>query len=83
MAEVVGTSRGYLSDLETGKRTGGVAMLRAIAQALQITDSELFTPETDDERAALEHMAVYQRLSEADREAVARIARSLLSAQDD
>lgn len=79
LADVVGTSKGYLSDLETGKRTGGIDMLRSIAQALDVTEGELFTPESDDERAMLDHVAVYQQLSPEDKKAIARMARGLLS----
>lgn len=79
LADVVGTSKGYLSDLETGKRTGGIEMLRSIAQALDVTEGELFTPESDDERAMLDHVAVYQQLSPEDKKAIARMARGLLS----
>lgn len=79
LAEEVGTSKGYLSDLETGKRTGGIPMLRSIAQALNVSEGEIFTPESDEEREMLDHIAVYQQLSPQDRDAIARIARGLLA----
>ena len=79
LAERVGTSKGYLSDLETGKRVGGVDMLRSVAQALGVSEAEIFTPENDDEQSMLDHLAIYQQLSPEDQVAVARIARSLLS----
>lgn len=79
LAEEVGTSKGYLSDLETGKRTGGIDMLRAIAQALKVSEGEIFTPESDEERAMLDHIAVYQQLSPQDRDAIARMAKGLLA----
>lgn len=82
LADEVGTSKGYLSDLETGKRTGGVDMIRTIAQALGVTEGEIFTPENDEERAMLDHIAVYQQLSPEDREVVARMARGLRSANE-
>lgn len=82
LAEMVGTSKGYLSDLETGKRTGGIDMIRAIAQALRVSEAEIFTPESDDEKQMLDHVAIYQQLSQEDRQAIAKIARGLLAASD-
>ena len=82
LAEEAGTSKGYLSDLETGKRTGGVDMIRAIAHALGVTEGEIFAPESDEERAMLDHLAVYQQLSPEDREVVARMAQGLRAANE-
>mgnify|MGYP005846945311 CR=1 FL=1 len=36
LAKKAGTSQGYLSELETGKKTGDVARLRAIADGLDV-----------------------------------------------
>lgn len=80
LAELVGTSKGYLSDLETGKRTGGIPMIRAIAQALKVSDAEIFSAESDEERLMLEHVEIYQQLSPEDQQAIARMARGLLAA---
>ena len=79
LAEAVGTSKGYLSDLERGNRNGGIDMLRAIAQALRVTEGEIFTAETEEERAMLDHVAIYQQLSPEDQRAIAKMARGLLS----
>lgn len=81
LAEMVGTSKGYLSDLETGKRTGGIDMIRAIAQCLKVSEAEIFTPETDEEQQILDHVAIFQRLSGEDQQAIARMARSLLASE--
>lgn len=80
LADEVGTSKGYLSDLERGKRTGGIEMIRSIAQALKVSEAEIFTPDTDEERAMLDHVAIYQQLSREDQDAIARMARGLLAA---
>lgn len=34
LADMAGTSKGYLSQIETGKRTPSIPMLRAVAEAL-------------------------------------------------
>lgn len=81
LADEVGTSKGYLSDLETGKRTGGIEMLRTIARALHVSEGEIFTPENDDEREMLDHIAIFQQLSAQDRDAISRMAKGLLSSQ--
>lgn len=82
LAELVGMSKGYLSDLETGKRTGGLEMLRLIAQALKVSELEIFSPENADDQAMLDHLAIFQQLSPEDKAAVAKIARGLLSQND-
>ena len=83
LAEMVGTSKGYLSQLETGQRTGGVHMLRAIAQALRVNDAEIFMPENQQDQLMLDHVAIYQQLSPEDQLAIAKIARGLLAASDE
>ena len=80
LAEMVGTSKGYLSDLETGKRAGGIDLIRAIAQALRVTEAEIFTPENEEEQQMLDHVAIYQQLTPEDRQAIARMAKGLLAA---
>lgn len=80
LAEVVGTSKGYLSELETGKRTGGIAMIRAIAQALHVTEAEIFSPESVEEQEMLDHVTIYRQLSLEDQRAIARMAKGLLAA---
>lgn len=82
LAEMVGTSKGYLSDLENGKRIGGVAMLRAIAQALGINDAEIFSPENEQDQVMLDHVAIYQQLSPEDQRAISKMARGLLAASE-
>jgi transcriptional regulator with XRE-family HTH domain len=41
MADYLGTNRGHLSDLETGKREVGLLMLQVIARGLDTTMAEL------------------------------------------
>ncbi len=82
LAEVVGTSKGYLSQIESGKRTGGVEMLRSIAQALKVPESEVFSAVSDSDQRMIDHITVYQQLSEEDQAAVDRIAVGLLAAKN-
>lgn len=79
LAGVVGTSKGYLSDLERGKRDGGVQMLRDIAQALDVTEGEIFEPESEADQEILSHMQDFSKLSAEDRLAIQRHTQSLLS----
>lgn len=82
LADVVGTSKGYLSDLERGNRTGGVEMLQAIAQALGVSQTDLFLAEDENDQKVLDHAALYRLLSPEDRDAVDRIVRGLLPERD-
>ncbi len=46
LAEAVGISKPYLSQIETGKRTGTTEVLLAVAKALQVTlDDIVFQPD--------------------------------------
>lgn len=82
LAEEVGTSKGYLSDIERGNRTASVTMLRDIAAALGIKEQELFAAETDADKRMLQLMNDFMRLTEEDQAAVARHAHSLLPGDD-
>lgn len=81
LADVVGTSKGYLSQIESGKRTGGVDMLRSIAQALKVPEAEIFAADSDSDQQMLDHISIYQQLSDEDQAAVDRIALGLLAAK--
>ena len=49
LAQAVGISASYLSQIETGKREGTTAVLQAIARALNLTlDDVVYTPPLDD-----------------------------------
>lgn len=82
LAELVGTSKGHLSDIETGKREPSTTMLRDIAAALGVSEVEAIGPGAPSDAALAELMDDFMRLSEEDRTAVARHARSLLPRGD-
>lgn len=42
MADLLAINRGYLSELETGKRDPSLSILRTIAEGLSISLSEMF-----------------------------------------
>jgi transcriptional regulator with XRE-family HTH domain len=42
MADLLGINRGYLSELETGKRDPSLSILKTIAEGLSISLSRLF-----------------------------------------
>jgi len=44
VAEAAGISAGYLSQIETGRRTGTLRVLRAIAEVIGVTVTELTAP---------------------------------------
>lgn len=83
LAELVGTSKGHLSDIETGKREASVPMLRSIAHALSVTEVEVFAAADASDEALLALMRDFARLSPEDQQAVARHARGLLPTGDD
>lgn len=77
LADRVGTSKGHMSDIETGKRNPSTSMLAMIAQALNVPEPELYAAEGPDEERAVAHFAMFMSLLPDDQEAVARIARGL------
>lgn len=78
LAELVGTSKGHLSDIETGKREPSTTMLSDIAEALSVSKLELLEPSSPSDQALSDLMSDFLKLSPEDRQAVARHARSLL-----
>lgn len=82
LAERVGTSKGYLSDLETGKRQPSTTMLHLIGQALKVPEKELYEPDTPQDALAIAHFTTFLDLSPEDQEAVARHANSLRGKAD-
>jgi transcriptional regulator with XRE-family HTH domain len=49
LAEKANIGQGYLSDIETGKKTGDVKTLRSIANALGVTLDDVVKEEADDD----------------------------------
>lgn len=78
LADMVGTTKGHLSSIETGKREPSIPMLRAIAQALKVSDTAIFAPSSPEDARLLDFMHDFSRLSPDDQAAVSRIAKSLL-----
>lgn len=74
LAEIVGSSKGYISQIETGARIPSAATLQALADAFNVTPPEMIEPDSDEAREAIAHLSVFLALSAEDRAAVTRIA---------
>jgi transcriptional regulator with XRE-family HTH domain len=79
LAELAGTSKGYISTIERGERTGGIKVLKNIASALGVQLSDIFPAEGEAGSEILELMDDYMKLSDTDREDVRRHCKGLLS----
>lgn len=81
LAEMVGVSKGYISELENGKKTPGASLTLRLADALKVEIYELYDgPETDQRAAAMRaHMDVMAQLPPEDRQTIERIALGLLA----
>ena len=77
LAEMAGTSKGYISEIETGKRIPSVKMQHQLADALGLSVYEI-TGVQDLPEDILAHLSVMRALSEDDRRAVERHAAGLL-----
>lgn len=69
LADLTALSRGYLSQLETGKRQPSVETLETLAQALKVAVPDLYA-----DRDLGEHLKIMRGLSEADQASVIRHA---------
>lgn len=74
LASLADTSKGYISQLESGQRDPSAEMLRSLAAAFEKDVTEMIEPENDEARQAIEHLAVFLKLSPEDRSAIARMA---------
>lgn len=77
LAQLVGSSKSYMSDLERGTKQGSVEMLRKLSAVLGINEAEVFQPDTAEDQALLDHIRLYQQLSPADRAAIDALAQRL------
>lgn len=78
LADVVGTSKSHISNIETGKRDASVSMLQAIAQALGVSSVDLFATRGESDDLLVNLTQDFARLSPEDQRAVARHARALV-----
>lgn len=77
LASLAGTSKGYISQLESEQREPSGEMLRSLAAAFGVDVTEMIEPGDDAAREAIEHLSIFMKLSPEDRAAVARIALGL------
>lgn len=77
LAELVGASKSYISEIETGKKFPSGRLLKAFSKVFEVSIYELIEDgDTGADIAA--HMEVMKDLSEDDRRAVVRHALGLL-----
>lgn len=77
LAEMANASKGYISLLESGRRDPSAETLRSLAAAFGVDVTALIEPSTDAARSIIDHLEIFQKLNEADRAVVARIALSM------
>ena len=82
LAQLAGSSKGFISQLESGKRDPSAETLRSLAAAFDIDVTEMIAPENDAAREAIDLLEIFQKLSHEDRQAVAHIARMMLPKDD-
>ena len=81
LADMIGVSKGYVSELETGKKTPGAGLVLRLADALRVEAYELYEGTLPEQKAAAmrAHMEVMAQLDDADRAAIEKAALGLLS----
>lgn len=78
LADLVGVTKGYISEIETGKKTPGGKLLMVFAEVFQCEVHELFAGDAEDAELAA-HLEVMRDLSEDDRRSIERAALGLLA----
>ncbi len=83
LAEIVGITKGYISELENGKKTPGAGLVLRLADALKVEVFELYEGTLTEQKAAAlaAHMSVMSQLDDADRAAIEKAALGLLAKQ--
>lgn len=83
LAEMVGITKGYISELESGKKTPGAGLVLRLADALKVEAFELYEGTLTEQKAAAlkAHMDVMAQLPDEDRLAIEKAALGLLSRQ--
>jgi transcriptional regulator with XRE-family HTH domain len=79
LANAVGLAKGYVSEIENGKKQCNMTRLQAFAKALGVSVNELIEGASDAETA--DHLRTMALLSPEDQETVRRVAASLLRKQ--
>ncbi|SFX48764.1 DNA-binding transcriptional regulator, XRE-family HTH domain [Paracoccus pantotrophus] len=83
LAEIVGITKGYVSEIETGKKTPGASLMMRFASALKCEVYELYegTEEEQKDAALRDHMEVMAQLPDDERNAIQKAALGLLAKQ--
>jgi transcriptional regulator with XRE-family HTH domain len=76
LANAVGLAKGYVSEIENGKKHCNMTRLEAFAKALGVSVHDLIDGGTDP--ATADHLRTFGLLSPEDQETVRRVAESLL-----
>ncbi len=82
LAELAGTDKGYISQLENGKRDPSAETLRSLAAAFEIEAAHMFEPSTPTGAATMRLLSVFEQLSAEDQETVQRLAERLAKTTD-
>lgn len=78
LAKLAGTTKGYISQIENGKRDPSAETLRSLAAAFDLDVTEMIAPETEEAIEAIEILTVFQKLRPDDRNDLLRIARKMV-----
>lgn len=84
LADRVGISTTFMSDLERGKRDLGFVWMKRIAKALKVQPGDLLTEQDNSKSLApdeLDWLSLYQRADEAQRAQLLQMARIIVPPQ--
>lgn len=79
LAQLAGTDKGYISQLENGKRDPSAETLRSLAAAFDVEAAHLIESSTPSGAATVRLLAAFEQLSTADQEYLQSLAERLAS----
>lgn len=82
LADLAGTNKGYISQLESGKREPSAETLRSLATAFNVEAVHMIESSTPTDAATVRMLMIFEQLSPDDQAAIQHMAERLLPKGD-
>lgn len=82
LADLAGTNKGYISQLESGKREPSAETLRSLAAAFNVEAVHMIESSTPTDAATVRMLTIFEQLSPEDQAAIQHMAERLLPKGD-
>lgn len=82
LAMLAGTNKGYISQLESGKREPSTETLRSLAAAFEVEAAQMIESSSPSDADAVRLLSDFERLAPADKETVLHLVQRLMRSGD-